>query len=183
MLTCFQFEDMNMFQHGQSVFEWFDDLYGYLTEPDAPLSKEWRLSDWIQDPKIKANLLPFNILQIYQIYHDCGKPFCRTIDEEGKQHFPNHAEASYLRWKECSDESEDSNLIANLIRMDMDCHTLKSEDIEEFAKRKEAASLLLTALCEIHSNAQMFGGIESTSFKIKWKKLDKLGKKMIQYLK
>ena len=49
--------------------------------------------------------------------------------------------------------------------MDMDVHTLKSEGIEEFAQRPEAASLLLTGLCEIHSNAQMFGGMESTGFK------------------
>jgi hypothetical protein len=40
--------------------------------------------------------------------------------------------------------------------------------------------LLLTGLCELHSNAQMFGGIDSTSFKIKFKQLERLGKKVIE---
>jgi hypothetical protein len=24
----------------------------------------------------------------YQIMHDCGKPYCITIDEDGRRHFP-----------------------------------------------------------------------------------------------
>jgi hypothetical protein len=42
---------------------------------------------------------------------------------------------------------------------------------------------LLTGLCEIHSNARMFGGIESTGFKIKWKHLDKMGKRIIERIR
>lgn len=47
---------------------------------------------------------------------------------------------------------------------------------EEFAGRPHAVALLLTGLAEVHANASMFGGIESTSFKIKWKNLDKRGR-------
>lgn len=182
MLTCYQFENMNVLSHGHSVFEWFDDLYAYLTEPNGSLLNEWRLPDWIHDNKIIDNLLPYDILQVYQTYHDCGKPFCRTVDEAGKQHFHNHAEVSYQRWMECAENSEESKLIGNLIRMDMDCHTISGEDCAEFAKRPEAVSLLVTAICELHSNAQMFGGIESTSFKIKWKQINKTGKRVLQLL-
>jgi len=46
---------------------------------------------------------------------------------------------------------------------------------------EHAFSLLVAALCELHANAKMFGGIESTSFKIKWKKLNKRGKQIVKY--
>lgn len=44
-------------------------------------------------------------------------------------------------------------------------------------------NLLLSSLSEVHSNCLMFGGIDSTSFKIKLKKVDqrcKLISKLIQ---
>jgi hypothetical protein len=44
-------------------------------------------------------------------------------------------------------------------------------------------TLLVTSLCELHSNASMFGGIESTSFKIKYKQLDKRGNQVLKLLK
>jgi hypothetical protein len=66
--------------------------------------------------------------------------------------------------------------------MDMDVHLMKAADITEFIKRPEAITLLITALCEIHSNCAMFGGIESTSFKIKWKHIDKRGRAIFKTL-
>jgi hypothetical protein len=71
---------------------------------------------------------------------------------------------------------------ARLMGMDMDIHLLKGDDIEAFAARKEAAALLLAGLSEIHANAQMFGGIESTSFKMKWKHIDRRGKQIAKIL-
>jgi hypothetical protein len=184
MLTCFQFEDMNVLQHGQSIHDWFCDLYDHLVH-GKPLKLQWRLPGWLTDaqPLLKDKLLDFDILRLYQIYHDCGKPLCRTVDENGKQHFPNHAQISKERWLECSDGSAEALAIAELIGMDMDIHLLKSEGLDEFANRKEALTLLLTGLCEIHSNARMFGGIESTGFKIKWKHLDKMGKRIIERIR
>lgn len=66
----------------------------------------------------------------------------------------------------------------------MEIHLLKSDMVEEFCKdKKTALTLLLIGLCEIHSNSEMFGGIESTSFKIKWKAISKNGRRIINYLK
>jgi hypothetical protein len=178
MLSCYQFENMNVLEHGISVHEWFCDIYDHLMQ-GKPLSRQWRLPQWIYDPLIKEKLLDFDILRLYQIYHDCGKPLCRTVDQDGRQHFPDHARFSKQRWQECTDDSPEARQIAELIGADMDIHLLKSEGMAEFASRKEAISLLLTGLCEIHSNARMFGGIESTGFKIKWKHLDKTGKRIL----
>jgi hypothetical protein len=185
MRSCYQFQDMNILEHGESVALYFRDLHGHLFQNKA-IEQEWRLPDWLTSPDflslIKGKLLDFDLLQTYQIYHDCGKPLCRTVDEEGRQHFPYHAEVSAKRWWECADGSPEALQIARLIGMDMDIHLLKAEGLEEFCRRPEAISLLLTGLCEIHSNARMFGGIESTSFKIKWKNLDKMGRRILTKL-
>ncbi|AVH85020.1 hypothetical protein RsoM2USA_91 [Ralstonia phage RsoM2USA] len=177
MLTCYQFKTMNILEHGKSVHDYYLDLIEHLRH-GSPLKYEWRLPKWLTDYKdiILKGVYDLDIMSQYHIYHDCGKPLCVTIDEHGKQHFPNHAEVSYKRWLEYSN----NETIANLIRSDMDIHLLRSDGAEEFAKRPEAISLLITGLAEIHSNAQMFGGIESDSFKIKWKRLDKLGCKILK---
>jgi hypothetical protein len=65
-------------------------------------------------------------------------------------------------------------------------HTIKSDEVEDFVKSNSietVLTLLVTTLCELHSNATMFGGIESTSFKIKFKQLDKRGKQVLNLLK
>ena len=71
---------------------------------------------------------------------------------------------------------------SSIIGMDMDAHLLKSDDLAEFASRPQAKALLLTALAEIHANAHMFGGLQSTSFKIKWKHLDKRGRQVLDLI-
>jgi len=60
----------------------------------------------------------------------------------------------------------------------MNIHLLKDVDIQSFCDNEYAATLLLTGLAEIHANADMFGGIESTSFKMKWKQINRRGKKI-----
>lgn len=183
MLNCYQFKTMSILEHGQDVSKYFDDLYNHLIY-DQALTLQWKLPSWFNENKelIKNHLLDFEILKTYQIYHDCGKPYCRVVDEKG-QHFPNHANISKAIWLECSDNSSEAIQIAKLIEMDMDIHLLKSEGIESFAKQKEAISLLLTGLAEIHSNSIMFGGLESVGFKIKFKQIDKTGKTIIKLLK
>lgn len=66
--------------------------------------------------------------------------------------------------------------------MDMDAHLLKADGLAEFASRPQAIPLLLTALAEIHANAAMFGGLDSTSFKIKWKHLNKRGRQVLELI-
>jgi hypothetical protein len=184
MKECFQSKGQSILEHGQSVHEYFLDLYNHLFN-GTELKFQWRLPEWFDANRefIKANLMDLDILRDYHIYHDCGKPMCITIDENGKQHFPNHAEESYRRWLECSEDNPRNAAIGRLIRMDMDIHLLNAESLQEFSKRPEAISLLITGLCEIHSNASMFGGIESTSFKIKFKHIDKRGRQLINLIK
>lgn len=176
MKECFQTANQNMLAHGQSVRSWYLDLNRLVLGEKH--SKEWRLPDWINHSTIFNHLeecANAEAIKLYQIYHDCGKPFCREVDVDGRQHFPNHAEVSKARWLECGGSQE----VADLIGMDMDVHTLKACEVEEFARRPQAITLLLTGLCELHSNAQMFGGVESTGFKIKFKNLERFGKRIL----
>ena len=178
-----QFPGMSVLDHGRDVFARYLDLIS-----DKPQLK-WRMPDWVE--QLKPLQLPLEIMKHYLIYHDCGKPFCRVVDENGKQHFPNHAEISYQTWMKHAAEQLDGHdhwtpedeQIGNLIRMDMDVHTLKGDAIDEFIKRPEAPSLILAGLAEIHSNAAWLNQLESDQFKIKWKKIDKIGKRLVANLK
>lgn len=180
MESCLQTEGMTIMQHGQMVKDYFDDLLQHL-ENGTPLKYEWRLPDWLIEHKelFLSKLMDREKIALYQIYHDCGKPFCITYDEQGRRHFPNHATISYLTWGRYSSDKD----IANLIWQDMDFHLLKADQCEEFAKRPTAATLILTALAEIHANASMFGGLGSESFKIKHKRFTQRGKKCIDILR
>jgi hypothetical protein len=180
MRECFQFKSMSILDHGLSVRSWYLDLLRYLDGHGTELS--WRMPSWIDAPIIKEELdwTDDKTIELYQIYHDCGKPLCRELDAEGRQHFPGHAAVSRTRWLECSDGSPAAQLIGSLIGSDMLVHTLSPKESETLSNDPWWPVLLLTGLCELHSNAQMFGGIESTSFKIKFKQLERLGKKVIE---
>jgi len=162
---------MSMLDHGQDIRAWYLDLKG-------PRERQWKLPTWIDSPVITRHFekVDDRIIELYQIYHDCGKPLCRTVDDEGKQHFPNHAEVSKHQWLAHFPEEKE---VGDLIGMDMDIHTLKADGVEEFAARPQAITLLLTGLCELHSNAQMFGGVDSTGFKIKFKNIERRGRQII----
>jgi len=181
MQSCEQTQGMSIYQHGVSVNDYFHDLYNHIIHKEQ-LKFEWKLPDWIYESSLWKNALPLKIINEYQIFHDCGKPFALSIDEDGKRHFPNHAEISKNTWLQYNNVTDDNIQIADLIGMDMDIHLLKDTGIDEFCKRNEAATLLLTGLAEIHSNASMFGGIESISFKTKFKSINKRGKKITTYL-
>lgn len=180
MKNCEQSKGQSIYDHGISVQKYVSDLITFLKTNQT--NKTWRLPSWIGIYKnqILENLLPSEILSRYAILHDCGKPFCLEVDADGLRHFPNHAQKSsetYLKLSETP--SCDDIVIAELIARDMEIHTIKAEDIATFCRNKNIAiSLLITGLSETHSNAEMFGGekgIESTSFKIKWKQIDKRG--------
>lgn len=140
---------------------------------------EWRLPDWF-DLDFLLPLCPdVETMERYHIFHDCGKPYCLTIDEDGKQHFPDHARISAAIWRVIGGDE----LCADLIAHDMDFHIMKPAQAAEYERLDLAPALLLTALSELHANAEMFGGIESTSFKIKFKNLNKLGRNIINHIK
>lgn len=150
----------------------------------------WRLPAWFTEHAdwIRETLMPhFENIAIYHQWHDCGKPYCKTIDEDGKVHYPDHAETSAKIWNSLTQGqtdpwAKDNRWIGCLIRDDMLCHQLRPADAEAFALNPNAVTLLTTALCELHANASMFGGLESDSFKIKYKRLDKCGATILNKL-
>lgn len=176
MLTCLQSAGLNMLEHGRAVQYAFDELQHYIRGGAFPA--EWRLPTWLT-PEAGSRLLATlpcpEVVRQYQVYHDCGKPQCRTVDEAGRQHFPDHALVSKAVWLAHGGSSE----VAELIARDMDVHLLSAEGCAEFAARPQAGALLLTAVAEVLANAPMFGGFESTSFKIKLKHLERRGKTIL----
>lgn len=179
MQNCLQstLTNQTIYDHGASVKQHSLQLISFLSE-DARLQTNWKIPKWFDQYKkqIKENLLPLNIIEEYTLFHDCGKPYCLTIDENGRRHFPNHAEVSYKTWMSCGGSEQ----VGKLIKMDMLIHQMKAKDIDEFIQHPEAITLLLVGLSEIHANASMFGGIESESFKIKYSQIDKRGKAICQ---
>jgi hypothetical protein len=175
MKACEQTSGISVLRHGELVRDFYDDLIAHL-EKGSPLRGEWKLPDWVADPRVLARQLDRETVREYCRMHDCGKPSVRTVDEEGRQHFPGHAAASECIWLEIGGDPR----IGRLIGMDMDIHTIKDADVVEFAGRPEAATLMLVGLSEIHANASMFGGIDSVSFKMKWKQIDKRGRAILK---
>lgn len=175
MQACEQTKGQSIYDHGINVWQHLEKLLDGNTDG-------FRLPQWYSEyyEQLIATAHDPMILRKYAIYHDAGKPYCLTIDEDGRRHFPNHAEISRQTWIETFGDCGDNAIIADLISLDMIMHTEKFEQIiGRNLPNATIASLLLSALAELHSNARMFGGgIESDSFKIKWKRLDKLGAKL-----
>ena len=180
MSECEQTKGQSVLDHGISVKNYLFDLINHL-RTGSPLQYEWKLPDWVLQNKdlILSSLPDDKTLKFYTIFHDIGKWKCLTIDNDGKRHFPNHAEVSYQYFTQVFNNP----IAAELIRHDMDIHLLKSDGVEEFSKNPYALTLLLTGLSEIHSNAQIFGGIDSVSFKIKHKCISKRGSQIINLIK
>lgn len=164
-----QTSTQSVLQHGLSVWLFVQKILMKDTEG-------LRLPDWFLDnyDNILRSLHDREIMKAYAIMHDCGKPYCKEIDAEGKQHFPNHAAISEQTYASIKDANPN---VARLIGLDMLLHTANADEITALSlSREDAFTLLVTAFAEIHSNAGMFGGIETVSFKSKWKTLDRRGK-------
>ena len=180
MQECMQFKNQSVLDHGISVKNYLFDLLGHLKN-GSPLRYEWKIPSWVHENKefLLSNIHDDEILKSYTVFHDCGKPYCKIIDSEGKSHFPDHANISSNIYESVF---PNDTTVKNLIRMDIDIHMLKSDQIEEFSRSMHASTLLLVGLSEIHSNATMFGGLESVSFKIKWKHIDKRGRQVLSMI-
>lgn len=172
MSRCWQSEEL-----GVSVLDHGLDVWSKLLDILHMQYKEMEIPDKLRKSFFhvlthESAVLPVNLIKRYVIYHDCGKPYCRIVDEEGRQHFPNHAEVSAITYRQTF--PNDWSLVWNLISLDMVFHTETVERIEEINMRQEMINtLLLAAVAEINSNAQMFGGYDSDSFKIKFKKINR----------
>lgn len=185
MESCYQFKTQSVAEHGRSVARYYLDLIQHL-EDSKPLQYEWKIPDWARSRTLLNRILPFKNIIIYLIYHDCGKPYCRIVDEDGKQHFPDHARVSqevFEHVRKTHQFSDNDDLISKLIREDMDIHLLKADGVEEFSQRDTAATQLLAGLAELHSNATMFGGMDSIGFKSKYRNLDRRGKAILKLWK
>lgn len=172
MSSCSQSKGQTILQHGEAVSARYRDLVGER-------AMEWRLPDWFDPDFLLPLCPPAETMEQYHVYHDCGKPYCVTVDDEGRQHFPDHARVSAAVWRASGGDEG----IAELISRDMDMHTLKPSEAAGYDRMDLAPALLLTALAELHANAEMFGGVESTSFKIKFKALNKVGRNIINHIK
>ncbi len=180
MRECRQSANQSVLEHGESVRDYLFDILDHI-EYGSPLKFCWKIPSWVYERKyfILSKIHDRKTIELYSVYHDCGKPYCKTVDDCGKSHFPNHAEVSYEVFKSIF---PDQSHASELIRKDMDIHLLKADQLSQFASSPYAITLLMTGLAEIHSNASMFGGIDSTSFKIKWKQIDKRGKQIMEIL-
>lgn len=181
MKACEQSKGVSVYKHGEMVREFYSDLYAHLVNERSVLQHEWKLPKWVYENKniLVEESCDVATMQQYMLMHDCGKPYCFSVDAEGKRHFSDHANVSYEVYKKLFPTA---TTVQELIRKDMDIHNLKGDDVAEFAQHPLAISLLLAGLCEIHANASMFGGIESTSFKIKWKQIDRRGRQIFEQL-
>lgn len=185
MMDCEQTKGQNVLQHGRSVREHYFALIAHL-QGKVDLSNEpnWRVPEWVNENKeLILNHLPkAYVMDRYLTLHDSGKPKVKTVDDDGKVHFPQHSVSSYNTYKDTF-LSEADETVAYFIEHDMDVHMLKADGVKEFSERETVFGHLLAGLAEVTSNAAMFGGIESTSFKIKFKQLDQRGKAIIKVLK
>jgi hypothetical protein len=172
MISCEQAPGVNMLQHGEQVAARYADLHSLLTTLIPP-KFEWHLPFKQSDILCKLAKLALTPEQArtYHVMHDCGKPFCLEVGEDGKRRFPNHAAMSEQAFKQIY---PDDLLSARLIGKDMLCHLTKSAGIEVLVNDEDFPTLLLTAWAEVHTNAAMFGGTSSDSFKIKASRLEKL---------
>lgn len=160
-----------MLQHGQSVHGHYRQLLQELISDNVEC-KELRALY----VKYKSKLPPAEVLERYHVYHDCFKHGVITIDENGKRHFPNHAEASANQFSIIFPED---GFTKQLIAMDMDFHLLRGDDLLRTCHSPFAPILYFTAHAEVEANASIFGGRDSESYKIKRSRLIQAGKKLL----
>jgi hypothetical protein len=99
-------------EHGWNVYKNFLLILRYLeghTE-EANLF----IPNWLKENKEAFKQLlnqndTFYQIEKYLIWHDCGKPFCLKMDNEGKKHYPDHENISYQIAKCCLQELDKKN--------------------------------------------------------------------------
>lgn len=190
MMECEQTPGLSVLDHGKLVYQYYQNMEEiFIFDGDAT---GWRIPKWLMDYADDFHFYSDQIIWFYTHYHDCGKPYVLEIDADGKRHFPNHAEKSYQVWKQIDHPKLIQEQypffieeVGQLILHDMDLHLLKADQIDSWLEQRneqEAITLLLIALCEVHANAEMWGGIDSVGFKIKWKQINKRGNQICQKL-
>lgn len=160
MVSTEQIKGLNVLEHGLMVANEYSKIL------NGDIDDEFLISMY---ELLKDRLLDDVTMNRYHIYHDCGKPLV-LIDGR----FPDHALASSSQWRLLFPEDED---VIELMKLDMEFHTKRGDEILELWKHPLAPSLYITAWAELYANSSMFGGTDSDSFKIKRKRLIQAGKK------
>lgn len=96
-------------------------------------------------------------------------------------HFPGHAQKSAEIYKALFPQD---TMVAELIESDMLIHSGTSPEVSAKLQThpRLVINLLLSALAEVHANSLLFGGSDSTSFKIKLKKITQRTKLVYKFL-
>jgi len=172
MKSCDQAPGYSVYQHGVDVSIFYQNLLRWLETGEG-------IFDMKDDIRYILKRLvplqqPLSTMTEYHIFHDCGKPACLEIGEDGRRHFPGHSSKSYETFRTFST----NEIAAQLILHDMDCHMAKTaEQRKAIVENPLGPSMLLTAYAELYANATLlFGGYNSDSFKMKRKILDKIAK-------
>jgi hypothetical protein len=184
MMDCDQTPGQNVLQHGRSVREHYFALLAHLRgEVDLTEYGNWRIPAWLDTHReaILSALPSRFVMDRYLTLHDCGKPQVLEVGEDGRRHFPGHADASTAVYRETFGDEADET-VAYLIEHDMDIHLVRADELPEFVQRPTAFAHLLAGLAEVTSNAGMFGGTESPNFKGKYKRLDQRGRAICRLL-
>jgi hypothetical protein len=142
---------------------------GYLARTAAPA---WVPEWFFTAPKLELTRDGRATLWRYLEHHDCGKPFVVIEDETGRSHFPGHADKSAEIWRLVGGSAVEARLMAR----DMELHTMSADAVPTFAADPDAPLLLVAALGSLWANAADFGGVASSSFKMKLKHLDRRGR-------
>lgn len=179
-----QTKGMSVYEHGQSVLTHVTELRDHLRGIYGLRDGYWRLPSWFSEfsSEIIKNLHEDGRFDSYVLHHDCGKPYCLVYDAKtGQRHFPDHAEVSAYIWGQINANYVVGHLIAN----DMVIHVATAEEIQRKLESEwsceDSVTLLIAALAEIHANAVMFGGKESSSFKIKFKQVERRGRQILRH--
>ena len=163
MRDCEQMKGLSVLAHGEMVHSHYQKLLETIGE-DEFLNAIYQVS--------KNSIADLTTMRRYHVYHDCGKPLVK--DAEGR--FPEHEKASAAQWSFLYPED---SVVIDLMSKDMLFHTLRGEEVVALWSDPLAPSLYFTAWAELYANAEMFGGRDSDSFKIKRKRLMQAGKKFI----
>jgi hypothetical protein len=210
MLAGEQSSGTNYYEHGKQVAEAFEQLMNLMKQKKAEIQVspvddqhiKWRLPKWLVNNQqwIYDALVPkMEVYRTFQIWHDCGKPFVKQLDEARRAHYPDHALVSSQAYLAAGGSAE----IASLIENDMVCHHLRSVPETKLLSQTEPdfLALMVTAVCEMHvcQPAMPFGPNEDATevvddscpldltqlpgFKIKLKRVEYYGKVMMKQLR
>src|SRR5579885_3919643 len=101
MKNCKQGET-NVWEHGQQVHLWYQSALKFLHSEQDPDDLKWKMPTWMTTHRetILKHLIDFAQVKRYQVYHDCGKPYCVQVSQDCKSHFPSHAQVSAQVWQQ-----------------------------------------------------------------------------------